>query len=118
MIKLQRNATGSLGGFENSISHSWWGIPSAGATLGATVNSTSSTSGNFCMVNFMAFSTSSPITCSPKAEIKCLILPLTISRYGFFRNKLHRITNGVSPQPCIAVDDHRIIFSKLHLFDG
>ena len=31
----------------------------------------------------MAFSTSSPMTCSPKAEIKCLILPLTTIRYGF-----------------------------------
>ena len=34
-------------------------------------------SGNFSMVNFIAFSTSSPMTCSPKAEMKCLILPVT-----------------------------------------
>ena len=74
------NAVKSFGGAANSMSHSWCGIPSAGATLGATVNSTNSVSGNFCIVNFIAFSTSSPITCSPKAEIKCLILPLTIMR--------------------------------------
>ena len=30
----------------------------------------------------IAVSTSLPITCSPKAEIKCFILPVTIIRYG------------------------------------
>ena len=36
----------------------------------------------------MAFSTSSDITCSPKAERKCLILPVTIILYGSFEVNL------------------------------
>ena len=39
------------------------------------------------MVYRSAFSISSPITCSPKAEIKCLILPVTSMRYGFVETK-------------------------------
>ena len=64
------------------MNHSWKGNPTFGLTCGATVNSLTFNF-DFKDISLIVVSTSFPITCSPKAEIKCLILPVTIILKGF-----------------------------------
>ena len=73
------NACKSAGSLSNSINHSWYGKPVLGLVCGATVNSFMEQF-ELDRATLNAHSTSLPITCSPKAEIKCLMRPETIIR--------------------------------------
>ena len=60
----------------NSIHHSWHGNSPSFSSFGATVNSLITILKKLA-VSAKDCSTSDAITCSPKAEIKCLYLPVT-----------------------------------------
>jgi len=66
------------GFFENSIYHSWQGLPLGFDKSGATVNSLI-LAPVFRQASLIDDSTSSAIMCSPNVDIYCLILPVTFS---------------------------------------